>query len=105
MHDCQYAADFLLAAQRQSIDVYRGSTQPLENVRSMILVQSLGHYGWSGGHEWSKIFAYCYEATLAVVYSQAQKVFAVAEALLRPLQGLNGIPVKSALNVSRQTVP
>jgi hypothetical protein len=71
----------------------------------MILVQRLGHYGWRSGHEWSEIFGYCDEAALMVVDGQAQQVFTVSEALHRPLQGLNGIPVEFALNVSRQTVP
>jgi hypothetical protein len=40
-----------------------------------------------------------------VVYSQAQQVFTVSEALHRSLQGLNGIPVEFALNIPRQTLP
>src|SRR4029077_17936530 len=89
MHDRQNAPDILLAMQGQSIDVHRGSSQPLEDVSSMIPVQRLGHYGRSGGHEWSEIFGYCDEAALTVVYGQTQQVFTVSEALHRPLQGLN----------------
>ena len=89
MHDRQNAPDVLLAMQGQSIDVHRGSSQPLEDVSSMIPVQRLGHYRWSSGHEWSEIFGYCDEAALTVVYGQAQQVFTVSEALHRALQGLN----------------
>jgi hypothetical protein len=70
----------------------------------MILVQRLGHYGWSREHEWSEIFGDCDEAALTVVYGQTQQVFTVSEALHRPLQGLNRIPVEFALNIPRQTL-